>query len=195
MTIAFCLGNGVSRAEVDLNTLSTRGKIYGCNGLYRNFTPDVLVATDRPIATEIQESGYSGRNVFYTRRPIERLGAKTVPKQYYGFSSGPLAIGIASIDNMQKIYLLGFDLGPNLQGKFNNIFADTQHYKRSSDHPTYTGNWIKQISTVIKDFPNIQYVRVVGETSAKIDDFTRFSNLQEMPIMHFLERINNVKDL
>ena len=59
MTTAFVLGNGVSRQAVDLNRLKSLGKIYGCNALYRDFTPDILVATDKPIATEIQNSGYA----------------------------------------------------------------------------------------------------------------------------------------
>jgi hypothetical protein len=67
MTRAFVLGNGVSRRGIDLEQLRLYGKIYGCNALYREFTPDVLVATDRPIATAIQESGYAQHNEFYTR--------------------------------------------------------------------------------------------------------------------------------
>ena len=69
MSTAFVLGNGRSRLSINLESLRSRGKIYGCNGIYREFTPDVLVATDRPIATAIEESGYPLRNLFYTRRP------------------------------------------------------------------------------------------------------------------------------
>ena len=44
MTTAFVLGNGVSRKEIDLESLRKWGKTYGCNALYRDFAPDVLVA-------------------------------------------------------------------------------------------------------------------------------------------------------
>ena len=54
MTTAFVIGNGISRRGLDLTQLQPYGKIYGCNALYREFTPDVLVATDKPIATIIQ---------------------------------------------------------------------------------------------------------------------------------------------
>ena len=43
----FCIGNGQSRAPVDLIKLRPQGKIYGCNALYRDFKPDVLVAVDQ----------------------------------------------------------------------------------------------------------------------------------------------------
>ena len=54
MTIAFVLGNGASRKDVDLSALKNHGKVYGCNALYRDFTPDVLVATEIPITAPNQ---------------------------------------------------------------------------------------------------------------------------------------------
>ena len=60
MTREFVLGNGVSRQGVNLHQLRHLGKIYGCNALYKEFTPDVLVATDKPIAEQIQNSGGHG---------------------------------------------------------------------------------------------------------------------------------------
>ena len=32
----FCIGNGESRKDFDLEQLRPFGKIYGCNGLYRD---------------------------------------------------------------------------------------------------------------------------------------------------------------
>ena len=45
----FCIGNGESRKDFDLETLRPHGKIYGCNALYRDFTPDVIIAVDMGI--------------------------------------------------------------------------------------------------------------------------------------------------
>ena len=56
----FCIGNGESRAVIDLIRLKPHGKIYGCNGLYRDFKPDVLTAVDGPMMHEIYQSGYDG---------------------------------------------------------------------------------------------------------------------------------------
>ena len=195
MTIAFCLGNGLSRKDIDPNLLSKYGDVYGCNALYRTFSPKALIATDRPIATEIQESGYSGKHRFYTRRPIPGKGAVQIPKKYYGQSSGPTAAAIAALDSHHKIYLIGYDMGPNVNGKFNNIYADTDHYKKSSADPTYTGNWQRQIVTVVRDFPEIQFVRVQGPTTAMHTELSALLNLVHLPLATFLERINNGKDL
>jgi len=194
MTTAFVLGNGVSRQSVDLELLRPLGKIYGCNALYRDFVPDVLVATDRPIATEIQNSGYPIKNKFYTRKPIEGHGALRVPHEYYGYSSGPIATGIAAIDHHLTIYMIGFDMGP-VNNKFNNVYADTDFYRKSDATPVFTGNWTKQIRKITEDFPKTQFVRVKGKTTADIAEFATIKNLTHLPIHTFLDRINNQKDL
>lgn len=195
MAIAFVLGNGVSRKTVDLHSLKERGDIYGCNRLYQEFAPTALVATDRPIATEIQESGYSGRHRFYTRHPIPGLGAQAVPKKYFGSSSGPICASVAALDNHQRIYLLGFDMGPAENGLFNNVYADTPLYKKSTDQPTFTGNWIKQIRQVVTDFGDRQWIRIKGATTARIPELESLANLSHMPMDQFLELLNNKKDL
>ena len=188
MTIAFVLGNGLSRANVDLLTLRNFGKIYGCNALYREFTPDILVATDRPISQAIQQSGYSKNNVFYTRKILPDSNANSIPQPYYGFSSGPAAVALAALHQHDQIYLLGFDLGPDSANKFNNLYAGTEFYKPKNSVQTYTGNWIKQISTITKNFPKIQFIRVMGCTSAVIPDFAYIKNFHSLPLDKFMSQ-------
>jgi len=66
-TRLFCIGNGESRAPIDLIRLRPHGKIYGCNALYRDFTPDVLIAVDNGIMHEIYQSGYCQNNETWFR--------------------------------------------------------------------------------------------------------------------------------
>ena len=63
----FCIGNGQSRSPVDLIKLRPHGKIYGCNGLYRDFKPDVLCSVDGPMMHEIYHSGYCDDNETWFR--------------------------------------------------------------------------------------------------------------------------------
>ena len=65
--VVFCIGNGQSRAPIDLIKLRPHGKIYGCNGLYRDFTPDVLCSVDGPMMHEIYQSGYADNNETWFR--------------------------------------------------------------------------------------------------------------------------------
>ena len=62
-----CLGNGESRIGLDLPDLQQRVVVYGCNALYRDFTPDYLVCCDIEMSHEIYRSGYCQDNVVYFR--------------------------------------------------------------------------------------------------------------------------------
>lgn len=190
MTAAFVLGNGLSRLEVDMLKLQSHGPIYGCNAIYREFTPDVLVAVDRPISATIQNSGYALEHRMFTRKPLENLGAMRVPHPYYGYSSGPIAVALAAQDSYSDVYLIGFDMGPAANQKFNNVYADTEFYKKSSAVPTYTGNWIKQLIEVCKNFPKCNFYRVFGTTTATIPALNDVKNLKNLDLVDFKKLLN-----
>jgi hypothetical protein len=192
---AFVLGNGVSRLEVPIDTLKKLGDVYGCNALYRTHVPTALVATDQHIAREIQESGYSKHNRFYTRRPLPKLGAHAVPREYFGYSSGPIACAVAARDSHDPIFLIGFDMGPTDQGKFNNIYAGTQFYKPQNSEPTFTGNWVRQLQRILTDHTKQQFVRVMGSTTAQITELDAVKNLLSMPMHDFLASINTREEI
>ena len=195
MTQAFVLGNGVSRQDIDLVDLARHGRIYGCNALYREHTPDVLVSTDRPIAEHIQKSGYSAQHEFYTRRPLPGLGAQTVPKPYFGYSSGPIALALAAMQGNDLIYMLGYDMGPSASKTINNLYAGTEFYKPVTALPTFTGNWLKQLIRVMADYNNTHFVRVTGSTTARLVELEGIRNLEHLDLHMFLDRINKAKDL
>ncbi len=52
---------------MDLIGLKSQGKMYGCNALYRNFTPDVLVCVDGAMQHEVYASGYALDHKCYFR--------------------------------------------------------------------------------------------------------------------------------
>jgi len=191
MAAAFVLGNGISRQAVDLTTLKTLGITYGCNAIYREFVPDVLISTDTPISERIQHEGYSQKNTYYTRKPLPDSGARRIAQKYFGYSSGPVAVSQAAIDGATAIYLIGFDLGPTRTGRFNNCYADTEFYKKSSANPTFTGNWVRQLQTIMKDHPKTSFFRVVGDTTAEVRELLGVANLAHMQMADFQNRLVN----
>lgn len=56
----FFIGNGGSRKDFDLNILLKRGTIIGCNALYRDFQPDILICQDAKMARELHNAKYTG---------------------------------------------------------------------------------------------------------------------------------------
>lgn len=190
MTVAFVLGNGESRKNLVLENLRKHGMIYGCNALYRDFEPDVLVAADRAISEQIQHSGYANSRRFYTRKPIPGLGALRVPDAYWGYSSGQMALALACCDRHCQIYLLGYDLG-SVTDLFNNVYAGTEFYKASSARPTYAGNWIRQTIKIAKDFPHTRIFRVMGTGSAHCTELDNLVNFDHMPIEQFIQNFGS----
>lgn len=191
--IAFVLGNGQSRRDIDPVVLQQHGQVYGCNALYREFVPEVLVATDTLIAREIQLSGYSKQHKFYTRRPMEMHGALKIQPKYFGYSSGPVAVSLAAQAGCEHVCLLGFDMAPDAQGKFNNIYAGTEFYKPVGADPTFVGNWKKQLCQIFDDFPHYSFVRVTDSQTAEIEEFRSRQNYTTLPVVDFLQLINNSK--
>lgn len=60
---AFIIGNGRSREGINLLQFRDHGTIYGCNALYRDYSPDYpvpdfLVAIDHDIIEEIRKSDF-----------------------------------------------------------------------------------------------------------------------------------------
>jgi len=194
MSVAFVFGNGISRQGLPLHDIKTHGTVYGCNAIYRDFTPNVLVATDKPIALQIESTGYPLTNKFYTRRPTAGQGAYEIPKPYFGFSSGPVATALAANDRHKKIYMIGFDLGPTANKTFNNLYAGTEFYKAPDSGPTYTGNWVKQIQKICQEFPETKFIRVCGATTARLPELDSIRNMEHLPLERFVDLLNKQKD-
>ena len=183
--IAFVLGNGKSRVGIDLHALKKYGAIYGCNALYREFDPDVLVSTDPGISREIQASGWPLNRRHYTRKPFRDSGSMPLHPNYKGMSSGPNAVKIAIDDGMKTIFLVGFDLG-STNNFFNNVYADTEHYKKSNQGPTFGGNWANQLVKLANESPAVDFIRVIDEDSQEFSVISATTNIKTISKSQFL---------
>lgn len=158
---AFVLGNGTSRLKLNLPELKGRGTIIGCNALYREFEPDYLVAVDTKMVNEIIAAGYHKDNQVWTN-PNKGINSKkniNFFSPHRGWSSGPTALWFACNLGHKEVYFFGFDYQGN-NGKFNNVYADTFNYKKSSDSATYFGNWLNQTERTIKENRGISFYRI-----------------------------------
>jgi len=191
--IAFVLGNGITRLQVDCKSLLDYGYVYGCNRIYEEFAPSVLVSTDKGISEEIQQSRYSGNNLHYTREQckIQDSGSNIIPHTYHGMSSGPAALGIASETSATYFYLIGMDL-KGVNNKINNIYAGTTHYRDKNAVPTVFENWVNQVDSIMKIFSLKRYIHV-----NPLDNFTpelwkKNPNYEIMNYNEFNQLINNM---
>ena len=187
MTIAFVLGNGKSRLELDsLYKLKSIGTVYGCNALYRNFAPDVLVSLDPDITNEIEKSCYSRLHIHYH----PGSNSYPIPPKYATGCAGAAATAIACMDKHEFICLVGMDFGNNDNTRSNNVYAGTPCYTIGEHDVVYSGNFIQQFLTVFEDFPGTQFTRIFGQQTTNIDKFDGLTNLENMPMENFLNLLN-----
>jgi len=190
MSIAFVIGNGTSRKPVVLDKLKSHGTVYACNAVYREFSPDYLIAVDPKMVMEICNQGYQLKNKVWTN-PNKRY-ASFEKLNYFdpskGWSSGPTALWLASQQKYQKIYILGFDYKGLQDGKkVNNIYAGTKNYKAADAKATYYGNWLRQTMIVMKENPNIEYIRVIPNNAFEAKELLQPNSSTEN-IYDFIKR-------
>ena len=186
--IAFVLGNGVSRENIDLSELKALGKVYACNAVYRTFAPDYLIAVDVKMVLEINKSGYQKKNQVWTNpnRAYDRMQGLNFFQPSKGWSSGPTALWLASQHGYEKIYILGFDYkGLGDGSKFNNIYANTQNYKKADDGATFFGNWLRQTKSVINENSNTNYIRVIAPDNYNPEELNKSKNYSLCKISDF----------
>lgn len=159
---AFILGNGRSRLAVDPTVLLNEGLVYGCNAQYREYEPHYLIAVDVKMVNEIIDSGYHKTHQVWTNpnKGIKSKANINLFNPHKGWSSGPTALWFAASQGHKEIFILGFDY-QGINGKLNNVYADTFNYKKSNDTATYYGNWLSQTEKVIKEFRHIKFFRVI----------------------------------
>ena len=185
---AFVIGNGTSRFPIQLEKLKPLGKIYGCNALYREFTPDYLIAVDTRMVIEISKQGYQLQHPVYTNpnRSYQKIEGLNLFNPSKGWSSGPTAMWLASQHTYDTIYILGFDYKGLDKGRMvNNMYADTLNYKKTSDRATFYGNWLKQTSNILKENPKTTFIRVIASDNYKPAELNKFSNIKHINIEEF----------
>ena len=193
MTVAFVVGNGTSRKSINLNQLKKYGKFYGCNALYRDHTPDYLVAVDVKMILEINQSKWQMEHEVWTN-PNKQF--HTFQGFHYfqpskGWSSGPTALWLASTHAHDTIYMLGMDFHGSMdtqgnRSKVNNLYAGTHNYKRQGEAATYFGNWERQTASTCDAHQGKRYIRIVADD----DDFIpkqlkKCTNLSHIKVSEF----------
>lgn len=160
---AYCIGNGPSRQNFDLNKLKATGQTYGCNALYRDFMPDYIFSVDTKMTTEMIENEV-GRKTFHYAPALEvnRKQSKgmlhLIPNNPH-WISGNQAFWTAGVHGHKNIYLLGYDFREYGRGQLNNIYQDTLCYGERHDDKIFEG-WLKQFRDMIKMRPYVNYTVV-----------------------------------
>lgn len=175
---ALVIGNGVSRLDYSQYNhlfLAHRGGLhatkklttYGCNAVYRDFAPHMLVVNHPFIASEVVESGYADDHIVLTHaKNILKYPNKfhLIPFDPY-LDAGATALYLAAFDLHNHVYFMGFD-GQDSPNINNNVYAGTFGYAAKTAEVSST-KWAENAALVFNTYNNVEFIRVVsggGET-------------------------------
>lgn len=171
MNIAFCIGNGLSRKDINLNKFKEIGPCYGCNKLILDFELDNTIVVDRNLLVDLISKGYNKKTNIFTRKrwqklieaenlqflPDPILDIKNRWDNEIHWGSGTHALNLAASNQADIIIMLGYDLLPGNMYNFNsNVDAAC---------------WIYQINQCFLKFSNTQFVQIQPKDWPVPDDW------------------------
>lgn len=125
---AFIIGNGESRRSFDLNLIKGVAPIFGCNALYREFTPDYLVAVDDSMIDEIYQSKFPREN-FYPALGDDQWEPSDCNRARPRNNAGMYAMQKAVDLKFDTLICLGFDFLINHPDhSVSNLYDGTKNY-------------------------------------------------------------------
>jgi hypothetical protein len=197
---AVIIGNGVTRLDFDMRAIfEHRGGLlgvdtvqtYGCNALYRDYSPDFLIARGDNIITELANSDYTIDNVVYT----SSLHLFKNPNKFYLIpydpycDAGTTAAYIAAFDGHKKIFLLGFD-NQDTPGHNYNVYADTSGYDIINSNIS-DQKWIVDRASLINAYEDVDFIWVTNKGRTLMpNEWKACVNLRQISFRDFVLEAN-----
>ena len=187
---AYCIGNGPSRKDFDLNKLKATGQTYGCNALYRDFMPDFIFSVDMKMSVKMCEDEVGLKTVHYAPSlEVKRKSAKgminLIPNNPH-WISGNAAFWTAGVHGHKNIYLIGYDFRQYGKGQLNNIYQGTECYGERHDNDIFEG-WLKQFRDMLKMRPYVNYTVVHDNPPEYMKHLQTGENLGNSKVISYAE--------
>lgn len=201
---AVVIGNGISRLELDRNLFnllanhkagllaSNAVQTYGCNALYRDFSPDFLVANGPEFVAEIANSGYCKDQIVYSTQNavLDYPGKFYLTPQNPHWDAGAVAAYLACFDGHKTVYLLGFDGHSGEEAAFYNVYAGTESYPDKNAGST-EAFYAKSLQIVMNTYSDVDFVRVMPQDSWYMPEEWKYQvNLRQIGWRDFVVEVD-----
>jgi hypothetical protein len=193
---ALIIGNGPTRLGMDFDVIKnhkagirgrSRLQTYGCNALYRDFTPDFLVATGDEIVNEISNSDYCTDHIVYANA----WAIAGYPQKFYlipqdpAWDAGSIAAYLACFDGHKKIFLMGFD-GNDPNGRDWNVYNGTAGYANVGSTISEEF-WSVTMYKLFNIYSDVEFVRVMPTEQYRIPERWKFcTNFRQIDFRQFV---------
>lgn len=199
---ALVIGNGESRAFLDLSPLKNVVTLIGCNAIHRDLRVDHLICCDHRMVQEVLKRKKSRKiqNIYTRQRYFvdfnkiqQERRVKVLPDlPYQGiqkpdqpehWGSGPYAVLLAGVLGFKEIYILGFDLHSKTR-LVNNVYKNTPNYLEESKPAVDPAYWIYQIRKVFTSYPDTAF-KIFNHPEWQIPDEWKLPNVSVFDINTF----------
>lgn len=198
---AIVFGNGESRKGLNMNAIakhkggllaSSALQTYGCNALYRDFTPNFLVANgSEAIVQEIAESGFTNNNIVYANASniLKYPGKFYLIPQDPSWNAGAIATYLACFDGHKTVYLAGFDGIDDITSGYN-LYTGTNGY----EVPQYGYSedfFVKTMLEVFNTYNDVDFVRVTPTKDFRMPEAWKYVvNLRQITFREFVIEVD-----
>jgi hypothetical protein len=189
---AYCIGNGPSRKGFDLTSLKETGQTYGCNALYRDFTPDYLFSVDALMSREISKNKVYEKCVCYapSLEVNRNEGLILIPHNPH-YTSGNQDIHTAIIHGHTQVYMIGYDFREYGKDQLNNIYQNTENYgERHSD--AIFDAWLTTFRKTVKQRPYVNFTIVHDNPPEYLHHLQTGTDLKNTSVISYKEFTNKV---
>lgn len=164
--VAFIVGNGPSRLDIDLNNLVGKAPIYGCNALYRDFDKwDYLVSIDQEMVQEVRnaEGAFGSGNIIVPPEDMHFEPEEYSPARRRN-NAGMVAMDIAIGRKFDILYLLGIDFVLKGDISTGNVYEGTQNYGPET-HANQDDNYyrIQYLQWFARKHSHVKFIFVVPD--------------------------------
>lgn len=201
---AVVVGNGESRQSINLQLLTNRYTLVGCNAVHRDAIVDHLICCDTRMVNEALLDVNTTRTKIYTRRdwinqfkcyenvlevPDLPYSSNKRPDLPRNWGSGCYALLVASSLPVDCIYIIGFDLYGN-DNKVNNMYKGTKNYRKSDSSAVDPAYWIYQSRKIFEIFSHKKFL-IFNDVTWSMPNDWKLSNVEFFDIKNFEGLLHN----
>lgn len=162
------IGNGLSREGMDLEALRADDRlIVGCNWIYRDFLPDVVVMIDTPCQSEVEKL-YEGRppfhtltqNIHRTHALLDRQVLCPIPfnnPPYFNNSGVYGSWYLCKHVQVKRLYMVGIDFFRPVEGRYNSRGKPTNDMYGIN---TIGASMHNCFNTLAENYADVEFIRV-----------------------------------
>lgn len=197
---AFVIGNGPSRLKYDLNLLDGQhggvsgimsvGQSYGCNMLFKDFSPTFLICSNQEICDEIVKTEYCEDNIVYSTRKciIKNPGKFHLYPHWKQMYAGPAAVRLACADGHKRVFMIGFDFYHEAS---THLYPEMKKsYRPISTPKAINPPLINQLRSIFETYDDVEFYHVQPEhanfVEHVIDEWNWWHNVKTIGMLQFI---------